>query len=106
MSKIFEIDPDGALLAFEKMMRKQITMPAILMDRGKKESLFTRFSAVTQKMGIYTTFDYANIIKHLVGQWKLETITGLKDYSAKAQEYLCTLADRYKKIAERMKPVP
>ncbi len=104
MSKIFEIDPDGAMLAFEKMMRKQIVMPAILMDNAGDDNLFARFSAVTQKMGIYTANDYAGIIKHLVEQWKLETITGLKDYSAKAQDYLCTLADRYRRVAERMKP--
>ncbi len=103
MAKIFEIDPDGALLAFEKMMKKQIVMPAILMDNVKSDHLFARFSAITQKMGIYTTFDYANIIQHLTDLWHIDKLSGLKDYSARAQEYLCTLADRYRKIAERMK---
>jgi acyl-[acyl-carrier-protein] desaturase len=103
MAKIFEIDPNGALLAFEKMMKKQIAMPAIMMDKSPVDNLFTRFSAITQKMGIYTTFDYAAIIKHLTQLWKVESLTGLNDYSARAQEYLCNLADRYRKIAERMK---
>jgi acyl-[acyl-carrier-protein] desaturase len=104
MAEIFQIDPNGALLAFEKMMKKQIAMPAILMDNAKSDdNLFTRFSAITQKMGIYTTFDYATIIKHLTEQWKIETLTGLSDYAARAQEYLSTLADRYRRIAERMK---
>ena len=49
MSKIFEIDPDGALLAFEKMMRKQITMPAMLMDDANEDNLFARFSHHYQK---------------------------------------------------------
>jgi len=101
MSKIFETDPDGALVAFEKMMKKQITMPALLMDDAKKDSLFNRFSVITEKMGIYTTADYANIINHLTERWKIAGLTGLKDYAAKAQEYLCTLADRYQRIAER-----
>jgi acyl-[acyl-carrier-protein] desaturase len=102
MSKIFEVDPDGAILAFEKMMKKKITMPALLMDKKEKtDSLFNRFSVITEKMGIYTTFDYANIINHLTERWKIGSIAGLKDYAAKAQEYLCTLADRYRKIAER-----
>jgi acyl-[acyl-carrier-protein] desaturase len=105
MSQIFEIDPNGALLAFEKMMKKQITMPAVMMDKTPSDNLFTQFSAITQKMGIYTTFDYASIIKHLTELWKVETLTGLHDYAAKAQDYLSTLADRYKRIAERMKPV-
>ncbi|MEO6613672.1 MAG: acyl-ACP desaturase [Chitinophagaceae bacterium] len=103
MSKIFEIDPDGALLAFETMMKKQITMPALLMDHAAKNSLFSRFSLITEKMGIYTTFDYANIISHLTERWKIAGLTGLKDYAEKAQEYLCTLADRYRRLAERLK---
>ena len=103
MAHIFEIDPDGALLAFEKMMKKQIVMPAILMDNAKSDNLFTRFSAITQKLGIYTTLDYASIIKHLTETWKIETITGLRDYAARAQEYLATLAERYQRIGEGMK---
>ena len=103
MSKIFEIDPNGALLAFEQMMKKQIAMPAILMDNSPVDNLYTRFSAITQKMGIYTTFDYAAIIKHLTQLWKVESLTGLNDYAARAQDYLSNLGDRYKKIAERMK---
>lgn len=104
MSAIFEIDPNGALLAFEDMMRKQIVMPAVLMaEGGKKHNLFKEFSEITQKIGVYTTWDYASIIEHLVSLWKVETLTGLKDGVAKAQDYLSTLAVRYKKIAERMK---
>lgn len=104
MAHIFQIDPDGALLAFEKMMKKQIAMPAIMMDNAEAtDNLFTRFSAITQKMGIYTTFDYAAIIKHLTDLWKIESLTGLSGYAAKAQDYLSTLADRYRRIAERMK---
>ena len=103
MSRIFEIDPDGALLAFEKMMKKQIAMPAIMMDNAQSDNLFTRFSAITQKMGIYTTFDYAAIIRHLTDLWNVQNLTGLSDYAARAQEYLSTLADRYRRIAERMK---
>jgi acyl-[acyl-carrier-protein] desaturase len=103
MTKIFEIDPNGALLAFEKMMKKQITMPAILMDNLPADSLFSRFSAITQKLGIYTAFDYAAIIKHLTQLWKVETLTGLSDYARRAQENLGNLAERYRKVAERMK---
>jgi acyl-[acyl-carrier-protein] desaturase len=104
MSKIFEIDPNGGLKAFEQMMRKQIVMPAILMKEGNKDpDIFNDFSAITQKIGVYTTWDYAGIIDHLVSTWKIESLTGLKDGMAKAQDYLCTLAARYQKIAERMK---
>jgi acyl-[acyl-carrier-protein] desaturase len=104
MGKIFEIDPDGALKSFKEMMSKQIVMPAILMAEGNPNpNIFNDFSAITQKIGVYTTWDYANIIEHLVSLWKIESLTGLKDGAAKAQDYLCNLSTRYKKIAERMK---
>jgi acyl-[acyl-carrier-protein] desaturase len=104
MSKIFEIDPNGALKSFEQMMRKQIVMPSIAMGEGSsKPNMFADFSAITQKIGVYTAFDYANIIDHLVKLWNVETLTGLHDGVSKAQDFLCNLSTRYKKIAERMK---
>ncbi len=104
MSKIFEIDPNGAILAFEKMMRKQIVMPAVLMgEGGKQPNLYKDFSEITQKVGIYTGWDYARIIEHLVSLWKIEALTGLDAAAAKAQDYLSNLADRYMRLADRMK---
>lgn len=35
VEKLYEKDPDGAVLAFADMMRKQIVMPAHLMDDGE-----------------------------------------------------------------------
>ena len=104
MSHIFEIDPNGAIKAFNKVMRQQIVMPALMIDNPDgSTNLYTQFAAITQKIGVYTTWDYASIIEHLVSLWKIEHLTGLKDGAAKAQEYLCGLANRYKRIAERMK---
>ena len=39
----------------------------------------------------------------LMDEWKIAGLTGISDVSAKAQDYLCTLADRYRKLAERVK---
>jgi len=104
MSRIFEIDPNGAMLAFEKMMRKQIVMPAVLMGKGgNNPTLFDQFSAITQKIGVYTGWDYARIIEHLVKLWKIEAVTGLEGAAAKAQDYLSGLSDRYMRLADRMK---
>ncbi|WP_186753593.1 acyl-ACP desaturase [Echinicola salinicaeni] len=104
MARIFEIDPNGAMLAFEKMMRKQIVMPAVLMGKGgNNPTLFDQFSAITQKIGVYTGWDYARIIDHLVKLWKIESVTGLEGAAAKAQEYLSGLGDRYMRLADRMK---
>ncbi len=103
IGRVFEIDPNGAMLAFEKVMRNQIIMPAVLIDKDNDENLFARYAAITQKIGIYTTWDYAKIIDHLVNTWKIESITGLEGAAAKAQEYLSKLATRYERIAERSK---
>jgi acyl-[acyl-carrier-protein] desaturase len=104
MSQIFEIDPNGAILAFEKMMKKQIVMPAVLMgEGGSNPSIYTRFSEITQKVGIYTGWDYARIIEHLVSLSKIESLTGLNDIASKAQIYLSKLAERYMRVADRMK---
>lgn len=103
MKEIFAIDPNGAMLAFEKMMRKQIVMPAILMDDSPEDNLYKRFSEITQKIGIYTAWDYARIIEHLVQLWKVPHVTGLDGLAAKAQEYLSSLSERYQRVAERIK---
>lgn len=102
MTKIFELDPAKAVLAFAKMMKSKIAMPAMLMEDGRDNKLFSKFSLVAQKIGVYTAKDYAEIIGALVDEWKIEGLTGISDASAKAQEYLCGLSDRYLKLAERV----
>jgi acyl-[acyl-carrier-protein] desaturase len=102
MEKVFEIDPAGAVLAFATMMRNKITMPAHLMTDGKDVNLFTNFSIIAQKIGVYTAKDYASIIAHLVKEWDVTNILGLSDAAAKAQDYVCSLADRYARLAERI----
>ncbi|RPI04969.1 MAG: acyl-ACP desaturase [Ignavibacteriae bacterium] len=103
MKKVFEIDPGQALLAFSKMMKSKIVMPAILMDDGNDKNLFSKFSIVAQNIGVYTAHDYAEIVGTLVKDWMIEGITGISGTSAKAQDYLCGLSERYAKLAERIK---
>ena len=102
MTKIFERDPAKAVLAFAQMMKSKIAMPAMLMDDGRDKKIFSKFSLVAQKIGVYTTKDYAEIIEALVNEWKIEGLTGISGASAKAQEYLCGLSERYLKLAERV----
>ncbi len=102
MSKVFELDPAQAVLSFAKMMKTKITMPAVLMYDGKDQNLFEKYSIVAQKTGVYTVKDYSEIINDLVEHWKLETIDGLSDVAAKAQDYLCNLSERYAKLADRV----
>ncbi|PIQ82417.1 MAG: acyl-ACP desaturase [Candidatus Omnitrophica bacterium CG11_big_fil_rev_8_21_14_0_20_64_10] len=107
VSKIFEVDPSGAMVAFAEMMRHVVAMPARRMSDGG-EGLFDRFSAVAQRIGVYTARDYAEIIEHLVGLWNVRALTGLTSAGAEAQEYLGKLADRYRALAERAaaRPLP
>ncbi len=101
MSKVFEIDPAGAVESFAIMMKRKITMPAAAMYDGKDHQLYTKFSKIAQKIGVYTVRDYAEIIQDLVRYWKIESLGGLSNVAAQAQDYLCNLSLRYHKLAER-----
>ncbi|KAG9446987.1 hypothetical protein H6P81_013115 [Aristolochia fimbriata] len=101
VEKLFEIDPDGAMFGFADMMKKNISMPAHLVYDGRDENLFDHFSAVAQRVGVYTVGDYVDILEFLVGRWNVEKVTGLSAEGRKAQEYLCSLAPRMRRLAER-----
>ena len=101
MTKVFEEDPKGAILSFAKMMKLKVAMPAHAMHEGGDHQLFAKFSRVAQRIGVYTVTDYAEIIQDLVRHWKIESLEGLSGATAQAQDYLSTLADRYKKLADR-----
>lgn len=102
MTLIFEADPVGAITAFATMMKRKIVMPAVMMRDGSDETLFARFSRVAQRTGVYTALDYADIVEDLVRHWNIERIPGLSDLAARSQDYLCGLADRYRKLADRV----
>ncbi|KAL0558158.1 hypothetical protein IC582_006723 [Cucumis melo] len=101
VEKLFEIDPEGTVIAFEDMMRKKVSMPAHLMYDGRDDNLFDHFSAVAQRLGVYTAKDYADILEFLVGRWKVESLTGLSGEGQKAQDYVCGLPARIRKLEER-----
>ncbi|KAK8960380.1 hypothetical protein KSP40_PGU008305 [Platanthera guangdongensis] len=101
VEKLFEIDPDGTVLAFADMMKKKISMPAHLMFDGRDNNLFEHFSLVTQRLGVYTAKDYADILEFLVGRWKVGELTGLSGDGKKAQDFVCTLVPRIRKLEER-----
>ncbi len=102
MTKIFEVDPVQAILSFAKMMKTKITMPANLMYDGNDKNLFVRFSNVAQKLEVYTAKDYAEIISNLVNGWNIDKLGGLSGVAAKAQDYLCTLSERYLAVSNRL----
>uniref|UniRef100_M4QUT3 Acyl-[acyl-carrier-protein] desaturase n=1 Tax=Camellia chekiangoleosa TaxID=450940 RepID=M4QUT3_9ERIC len=101
VEKLFEIDPDGTVFALADMMRKKISMPAHLMYDGQDDNLFEHFSSVTQRLGVYTAKDYADILEFLVGRWNVEKLVGLSGEGRKAQDYVCGLAPRIRRLEER-----
>ncbi|CAN6440085.1 unnamed protein product [Victoria cruziana] len=101
IEKLFELDPDGAMLSFADMMRKKISMPAHLMYDGQDDKLFDHFSAVAQRLGVYTASDYADILEHLVKRWNVEKMAGLSSEAQEAQDYVCGLAPRFRRLEER-----
>ncbi|MBK6979034.1 MAG: acyl-ACP desaturase [Cytophagaceae bacterium] len=105
ISKIFEVDPSEMMLAFEDMMKKKIVMPAhFLRETGEKiGSVFSHFSDSAQRLGVYTTLDYIQILEDLILDWKIEKLTDLNGAAEKARDYVVALPDRLKRIADRTK---
>ncbi|KAK6231986.1 hypothetical protein SCA6_002059 [Theobroma cacao] len=101
VEKLFEIDPDGTVLALADMMKKKISMPAHLMFDGRDDNLFEHYSAVAQRIGVYTAKDYADILEFLVGRWNVEKLTGLSAEGCSAQEFVCGLPARIRRLEER-----
>ncbi|XP_010905205.1 stearoyl-[acyl-carrier-protein] 9-desaturase, chloroplastic-like [Elaeis guineensis] len=101
VEKLFEIDPDGTVLAFADMMKKKISMPAHLMYDGHDDNLFEHFSAVAQRLRVYTAKDYADILDFLVRRWNVEKLAGLSGEGNRAQDFVCTLASRIRRLEER-----
>lgn len=100
--KVLQRDPNGFLIAAREMFHSQITMPAALMKSDCGENLFQTFSEVAQHLGVYTTTDYAGILKHLVAYWQIDELAGLSASGRQAQEYICRLPERYEKLAWRL----
>ncbi|KAL0720044.1 hypothetical protein Bca4012_069368 [Brassica carinata] len=101
VEKLFEIDADGTILGLADMMKKKISMPAHLMYDGQDDNLFEHFSTVAQRLGVYTAKDYADILEFLVERWNVETLSGLSSEGHKAQDFVCRLPARIRKIEER-----
>ncbi|MEN8786732.1 MAG: acyl-ACP desaturase [Flavobacteriales bacterium] len=105
VERIFAVDPSQMMLAFTDMMKKKITMPAhFLRESGMKMgAAFEEFSNTAQKIGVYTSLDYVDILDKLIKRWEIDKVTNLSDEAEKARDYLMKLPSRMLRIAERMK---
>ncbi len=100
-AKVIELDPSGALEAFSAMMKKKVIMPAQKMTDGTHD-LFAQHVLICQRMKIYTTRDYAEVIKSLIEFWNISNLTNLTSEGAEAQEFLCGLPEKYDRRSDRM----
>ena len=103
VDELFKRDPEGTLLAFADMMKKQIVMPAHLMDDGQHHgrtgrALFTDYSAVAERTGVYTPEDYVDIMEHLITRWDIAA-RKVSGEAAQAQEFLMAQPERIRKLA-------
>lgn len=101
--RIFELDANEMMLAFGDMMKKKIVMPAHFLREtgGSIGSLFSHFSEAAQRVNVYTTQDYIEILKFLIREWDIANISSLNDTAEKTRDYIMKLPDRLIKIAER-----
>ena len=104
IEKIFEVDPNEAMLAFEDMMRKKIVMPAhFLREVGLKiGQTFGHFTDAAQRLGVYTAIDYVDILKELIEDWHIANMGDLNESGEKARDYIMALPNRLLRVAERM----
>lgn len=98
-------DPNGLLLAFADMMKRKIVMPAHFLREsgGIIGEAFENFSVCAQRLGVYTSQDYIDILRKLNTYWDLGSLRSLSDEAERARDYLMNLPDRLHRIAERMK---
>ena len=108
VTKIFEIDASEMMLAFENMMRKRIVMPAHFLRQAGETigKTFVHFSDAAQRLGVYTSLDYTHILESLIQEWNIADLSSLTAAAEKARDYLMSLPERFKKIAERSLKAP
>lgn len=105
VERIFKVDPSQMMMAFQYMMKQKITMPAHFLREtgGKIGEAFEEFSNTAQRIGVYTSTDYVDILQKLIDRWEIAKITNLTDEAEKARDYLMKLPSRMYRLAERIK---
>jgi len=108
VSGIFELDASEMMIAFEDMMRRKIVMPAHFLRQAGENigSTYSHFSDAAQRLGVYTSWDYTNILDSLLIDWNIGNISGLNEKGEKARDYLMALPDRFRKVAGRSIKAP
>ncbi|MEW7278007.1 acyl-ACP desaturase [Aquimarina sp. 2201CG1-2-11] len=104
VSSIFEVDPSQMMIAFYEMLKFKIVMPAHFLREtgGAIGSAFEDFSWSAQRIGVYTSQDYVDIMQRLIDRWEIDKIMNLTDEAEKARDYIMKLPARMQRISERL----
>lgn len=102
--RIFETDPSEMMLAVQHMFKLKIVMPAHFLRASGEErgTLFDAFSDAAQRIGVYTAFDYIDIMRKLIDTWKIDKIAGLNAEGEKARDFIMKLPERMDRISQRI----
>ncbi len=106
MKLIFEMDPNGAMVAFNDMMRHGILMPAHYMRESggaRQGEVFEHFADCAQDIGVYTAEDYADIYDRLIVEWDIETLNGLNEAGERSRDALVKRPKLIRRISTRMR---
>ncbi|WJX34081.1 Stearoyl-[acyl-carrier-protein] 9-desaturase 7, chloroplastic [Trifolium repens] len=90
------------MTAIAEMLSNNIMMPGHLTHDGRDKHLFSHFSAVAQRISVYTISDYIDCLEFLVRQWRLEKLEGLTSEGKRAHELVCELAPKIRRLQERI----
>ncbi len=104
VKRIFEVDPNEMMLAFQHMLKLKIVMPAHFLRESAEPigRAFEIFSDSAQRIGVYTSADYVDIIRKLIKLWNVDTMTNLNEEGEKARDFIMGLPDRLDRIAQRI----
>ncbi len=102
LGAIFELDPDGAMIAVNDTAKERIAMPASRLNDG----LFEPYSRLAKLTGIYTRRDYIAILLKLMEFWKIPDWHVSSEEGKAAQEELVRKMRIYSKIMDREEKPP
>src|ERR1035437_2382979 len=91
--EILKLDPNDALISASAIM------PAIDMP-GNSMPNFRELADVVRRTGIYTPWDYKEIVEEVIKFWEIGSFTGLNELAEKAQDKILSIPMRLKKIAQ------
>lgn len=101
----FDLDPNETMLSLAYMFEKHIIMPAhYLRESGSKPKgeLFRHFTHAAQRCGVYTTYDYIDIMEQLISRWNVGNVRELKPDGEAARDRIMAMPQRMKNIAYRI----